>query len=200
MDSKKKWPFNLPKNIPKMTPKKEQLLIILLAGILLLVIAIPHESKKSEKKEGADDTAYTSDTISGDSSQSYARYMEKHLEEVLSQMSGVGDVTVMITLKASSEKVVEKDVEADNETVTESDSKGGSRSTANNTRGETTVYGGGNSDDQTPYISMEISPRVEGVVVLASGGGNALVVQNITDAVQALFGIDTHKIRIMKKN
>lgn len=36
--------------------------------------------------------------------------MEGHLEGVLSQMAGVGDVTVMITLKSSAEKVVEKDL------------------------------------------------------------------------------------------
>ncbi len=38
--------------------------------------------------------------------------MEEHLDEVLSQMAGVGEVTVMITLESSAEKVVEKDVEA----------------------------------------------------------------------------------------
>ncbi len=37
-------------------------------------------------------------------------------------------------------------------------------------------------------------------MVLAEGGENALVKRNITEAIQALFGIDTHKIRIMKKN
>ena len=49
-------------------------------------------------------------------------------------------------------------------------------------------------------MSKEITPQVEGVVVLAQGGDDPVVVQNITEAVQALFGIDTHKIRIMKKN
>ena len=39
---------------------------------------------------------------------------------------------------------------------------------------------------------------MEGVVVIAPGGDNAVVVKNITEAVQALFGIDTHKIRIVK--
>ena len=48
-------------------------------------------------------------------------------------------------------------------------------------------------------MSKERTPRVEGVVVAAGGGGDAVVVQNITECVQALFGIDTHKIRIVKK-
>ena len=115
-------------------------------------------------------------------------------------MAGVGDVTVMITLQSSAEKVVEKDVEAQSETVTESDSQGGTRTTQNSSHGEATVYDGDGSQGQAPYISKELSPQVEGVVVIASGGDNAVVKQNNTEAVQALFGIDTHKIRIMKKN
>jgi stage III sporulation protein AG len=114
-------------------------------------------------------------------------------------MSGVGEATVMITLSSSAEKVVEKDVETSNETVTESDSQGGSRTTKNGNRGETTIYNDKDSSG-APYISKELSPKVEGVIVIAEGGDDALVKQNITEAVQALFGIDTHKIRIMKKS
>ena len=125
--------------------------------------------------------------------------MEGHLEGVLSQMAGVGDVTVMITLKSSAEKVVEKDVEAQSETVTELTAREDA-TTQNSSHGEATVYDGDGSQEQAPYISKELSPQVEGVVVIASGGDNAVVKQNITEAVQALFGIDTHKIRIMKKN
>ena len=181
MDVKKKKRFEIPKNFSIKKLKKDQLLILLLVGILLVVIAIP---------TGGGEAAYGN----------YASYMEGHLEGVLSQMAGVGDVTVMITLQSSAEKVVEKDVEAQSETVTESDSQGGTRTTQNSSHGEATVYDGDGSQEQAPYISKELSPQVEGVVVIASGGDNAVVKQNITEAVQALFGIDTHKIRIMKKN
>ena len=102
--------------------------------------------------------------------------------------------------KGAAAVIVEKDVEAQSETVTESDSQGGTRTTQNSSHGESTVYDGDGSQGQAPYISKELSPQVEGVVVIASGGDNAVVKQNITEAVQALFGIDTHKIRIMKKN
>lgn len=108
-------------------------------------------------------------------------------------------MTVMITLKSSAEKVIEKDVETADEEVTESDSQGGTRTTRNKTRAEATIYSGGDSSGE-PYISKELSPRIEGVLVIAEGGGDSLVKQNITEVIQALFGIDTHKIRIMKKS
>lgn len=199
MDAKKKKRFEIPKNFSIKNLKKDQLLILLLVGILLVVIAIPTGKGKGAASkdagngapaDGGDEAAYNN----------YASYMEGHLERVLSQMAGVGEVTVMITLKSSAEKVVEKDVTAESETVTESDSQGGTRTTQNSSHGEATVYDGDGSQGQAPYISKELSPQVEGVVVIASGGDNAVVKQNITEAVQALFGIDTHKIRIMKKN
>ena len=110
----------------------------------------------------------------------------------------------------SAEKVVEKDVSTTSDTVDEEDSQGGVRKTENDSRGETTVYFGdggsgglrGSSYEgagQNPYVSKELTPRVEGVVVVAGGGDDAVVVKNITESVQALFGIDTHKIRIVKK-
>lgn len=201
MNNKKlgKWKLPTDFNIGKL--KKDQLLILLLAGILLLVIAVPTGKKGKEDDGGKVSASYTSDASSDNVSESdYVAYLENHLEQTLSQMEGAGDVEVMITLAASSEKIVEKDREDESEDLTESDSAGGTRSTQNMTQKETTVYNNDGNDRQTPYISKEITPKVEGVVVLASGGDRAVVVRNITEAVQALFGIDTHKIRIIKKN
>lgn len=209
MDAKKERKWKLPKNIPKDFPKgllrKDRLLIVLLAGILLVVIALPISSGKSST--GSSDTKGNSGTQSVTQSDSgYTEYIENHLEEVLSQVSGVGSVRVMVTLKASSEKIVEKDSETSSETVKEEDSQGGTRQTANNSRNETTVYNGGqegiadSQGGQSPYVTKELSPVIEGVVVIAAGGDNPVTVQNITEAVQALFDIDTHKIKVMKLN
>lgn len=190
--------------------KKDQIVILFLLGVLLLVIALP------EKKQAAEDNE---DFLTGEESaalsasmteQEYVSYMERNLERILSKMQGAGEVTVMITLKESAEKVVEKDVSTASDSVNEEDSQGGTRQTENESRGETTVYYGdggsgglrGSSYEgagQNPYVSKELTPRVEGVVVVAGGGDNAVVVKNITESVQALFGIDTHKIRIVKK-
>lgn len=178
--------------------KKDQLLILALAGILLLVIALPTEKKGTEKKK-TETGLGLSDGSAKASQDEYLCSLESRLEAALSQMEGVGDVTVMITLKSSAEKVVEKDMEVTDETVTESDSQGGARSSKNGGRKEATVYGDGGSAGE-PYVSKELSPRIEGVVVIAEGGSDSVVKQNITEAVQALFGIDTHKIRVIKKS
>ena len=40
--------------------------------------------------------------------------------------------------------------------------------------------------------------RVEGVTVLAQGGGSAVVQKEITEVMEALFGIEPHKIKVAK--
>lgn len=189
--------MRIPKDFSLKKIKKDQLLIIFLAGILLLVISLPAGKKGGRNGEESGIRGSTPDEEY--SQDEYLYNLERRLESALSQMAGVGDVTVMITLKSSAEKVVEKDFDMAKEAVTESDSQGGARSTQNNSHRETTVYADGNTQGE-PYVSKEISPQIEGVVVIAGGGGDSVVKQNITEAVQVLFGIDTHKIRIMKKS
>lgn len=182
--------------------KKDQLLIFLLSGILLLVIAIPVKTEKEEKtgvsqeedrKNGSLDAAGSSGETD-----SYVRLQEERLREVLQKVEGVGKAEVMITLQTSAEKVVEKDIPSTWQDVEESDSGGGTRMTREESQTEETVYQEEEDGSRTPYVVKELEPRVEGVIVIAQGGGDAKVRQNILEAVQALFSVEAHKIKIMK--
>lgn len=54
-------------------------------------------------------------------------------------------------------------------------------------------------DEQGELFSIsEAKEDVCGVVVVAEGAGNARVDARISDAIKALFGIDAHKISIVK--
>ena len=180
--------------------RKDQLLIFFLVGVLLLVIALPSGTKEKEKDSRHSEIDGEEAVGTQAEEQDYARYLERRLEETLSQLDGAGNVRVMVTLQSSAQKIIEKDTQGERDAITEEDSQGGRRTSENTSHQETTVYEGMGEKSQEPYVSKELTPRVEGVVVLAEGGENALVKRNITEAIQALFGIDTHKIRIMKKN
>lgn len=184
--------------------KKDQLVIFLLFGILLLVIAIPTEpageSKELQKEREAQTETLMegSETNGGEVADSYERQQEVRLKEVLQKVEGVGEVEVMLTLQTSAEKVVEKDTPSSWQTVEESDANGGSRVTQEESWTEETIFQESSDGSRTPYIVKQLEPKVEGVIVIAEGGGNAAVQQNILEAVQALFSVEAHKIKIMK--
>lgn len=158
-------------------PMKNKWLLLLLAGLLLLVIALPVSEPESEEREETESGTVTEED--------YASMAESKLETILAQMEGAGKVKVMITLSSSSEKIVEKDEET-------------SKDETQSTSSETTVYEETADRGQTPYVSKELTPAVEGVVVLCEGGDEPVVVQQITEAVEALFSVESHKIKVVK--
>lgn len=178
--------------------KKDQWLIVFLAGVLLLVIAIPTGSNKNagENEDGVKSVLSQEDDSAIEDGTSYETQLEERLEEILRSVEGVGRVEVMITLKNDGESVVEKDKETSSQSTTGAED--GSQ-TVQQQSSETTVYEN-QTDEGSPFISKETKPEVEGVLVVAEGGGNAVTAQNISEAIQALFNIEVHKIKIVKMN
>ena len=60
--------------------------------------------------------------------------------------------------------------------------------TEDNTEEESSIYRQNADASSEPYVNTELSPGIEGVAVIAQGAGNAVIRQEITEAVQALFG------------
>ena len=79
--------------------------------------------------------------------------LESRLEELLSNVEGVGEVEVIIMT---------------------------------------------GDEGNTENFSISSKNEVTGVLVAAQGAGSAVTVQNIQQAIMALFQIDAHKIRVMK--
>ena len=131
--------------------------------------------------------------------QQYERLLEKRVEDTLECVEGVGKVKVMLTLKSSEEKVVEKDSQREENEITEEDSEGGSRVSEDRSLSHTSIYEQKSDGTQTPYVSKEMAPEIEGMVIAADGGDDPVVVKNLTEAVQALFGVEAHKIKLMKR-
>ncbi len=182
--------------------KKEQYLILLLFGVLLIVIALPVKDDSGTAEEPPyglenEETAAGAETGGKEASEAdqYCRELEERLKRVLMQVSGAGEVEVMITLKYTQGMVVEKDQELASSTTAETDSAGGVRNSTETSRNESTVYTNGNEE---PFVVKQSLPEIEGVLVVCSGGGNAVVKTEITEAVHALFAVEAHKIRIMK--
>lgn len=201
--------------LKKLIGNKNNLLILVLLGVLMLVIALPVKENPGDTGNKEKTGSGTSGTVqsktdagngaaeasqaayTGSDTESYAAWMEEKLEEALSQMAGAGKVKVVISMKSSEEKVVEKDQPVTRSNTSETDSGGGTRNINNLETGESTVYSSEGTDSE-PYVVKVIQPEVEGVIVLAEGAGTGNVSKNISEAIQVLFGIDAHKIKVVK--
>ena len=163
-------------------------MIILLVGILLLVMAIPTSSGTKSGSEVnfqkgqslVEGDNYDKEEKNESVKDEYRKQLEQELEELLSKMDGVGKVSVMLTLKDSGADVLDKNV------------KRGADSS------ETTTVVYEKDNEEAPYVTNRFTPDIEGVFIVAQGGDNAVTIANISDAVMALFGVEPHKIKIVK--
>ena len=177
--------------------EKSQWSILLLTGALLMVIAIPTGGKKQAQTD--EPAKEELDLQTAKEEHNYAREVEKKLKGVLSRIEGAGRVEVMVTLEDFGESVVEKDVKSESSDLQESDGTGGIRTEKSSVTDRQTVYQGENSE-KAPFVGKEKLPKVAGVLVVAHGGENTVVKQNISDAVMALFQIDVNRIKVVKMN
>ena len=72
-----------------------------------------------------------------------------------------------------------------------------SRSSEEKSSTSTSIYHDSTNGNE-PYVTMEKMPEIEGIIIVAQGGGDGTVATNITSAVEALLNVPAHKIKILK--
>ncbi len=198
---------------------RDNLLVLVLGGILLFIIALPTKevNESVSQKNGGQETGSagsllsfsldetsesTADNGGGGQTSSYAseayvRNLEQRLTDILSKMADVGKVQVLITLKSSEELIVEKEQPISRSNTSEQDAAGGSRTVNEMNSEENTVYRTDGSSSE-PYVVKTLTPTIEGVLVVAEGAGSGTVSRTIVEIVQTLFGVDAHKVKVVK--
>ena len=136
--------------------------------------------------------------MSGSTALSYEQQLEQRLEAVLSHVDGVGSVEVMIVLRSSEEKVWRVDRDTSYSVTQETDQNGGSRRVESQEVAEDTILSG-QTGQQGPILEKELKPEISGVIVSAGGGDSPRIQAEISAAVEALFGIPSHKIKVLKR-
>ena len=154
---------------------KSDFVVLILLGVMVMIVAMPTGAKQSQKetqtKEQKEQQLQTED--------SYKEQLQQ-LKELLEHMDGVGKTRVMLTFSDEGTDQLDKNVIKDG-----------------NKKEETTVvYDTG--DTRQPYVICRQMPRIEGVVVVAQGGGNAKTVTEVSNAVMSLFPVEAHKVVVVK--
>ena len=153
---------------------KSDFVVLILLGVMVMIVAMPTGAKQSQKEtqtqEQKEQQLQTED--------SYKEQLQQQLKELLEH--GVGKTRVMLTFSDEGTDQLDKNVTKDG-----------------NKKEETTVvYDTG--DTRQPYVICRQMPKIEGVVVVAQGGGNAKTVTEISNAVMSLFPVEAHKVVVVK--
>ena len=172
--------------------------MLLGAGVLLLVLSVPDFFRSDTKEENTVTASIQTGQNKISTTEEYVQQLEMRLEQLLSQVEDAGMVQVMITVQASREKVVLKDLSSVQEITTEQDGAGGVRTITQTEKQEESVMVQ-TDGDEVPYVTKELEPEVEGVVVIAEGSGSGTVDLDLVEAVQALFDLPAHKIKVLKR-
>lgn len=120
--------------------------------------------------------------------------LQEELEDILSKMNGIGKVDVLITYSRKS-TVVPMYSQTESTSVTEeTDSGGGTRKQESSNVNKEVVTDG----DNKAITETVLLPKIEGAIVIAEGGGNAVIKSNIVQAVSAVTGLATYKIQVFE--
>lgn len=153
---------------------------IIVAGIVCVVLCLIYfsffQSKQNNKNEENSTEEYSSAV-------EYVDYLENKLSNVLSKISGVGEVNVVITLESG----FSFEYATDSETKTTI-----TNGTETTITTETVIL-----VSNEPVVMKEIYPVLKGVVIVAKGAEDFSIKMNILTAVETVLEIDRNNITIL---
>lgn len=115
--------------------------------------------------------------------------LQTQLEDILSTISGVGQVRVMLTVDSDGERQLAQD--------TQLSYSGDTAAPEDYSRKSETVLLDGSGGDETVVV-RRTWPTYRGALVVCQGGGSAEVRLAVTGAVAALTGLPTDRVTVAK--
>lgn len=165
----------LPKKILAGLKKYKYAVLILLLGIALMLLPFG-------KKEEAPEAEVQEDTLTDEA---YAQALEQRLEDMLCQVSGAGQVRVMLTLQTGSRTEYQTDTQiSDSETQSQEERK-------------TVILSEGSAYDKAAVSAVQY-PRFQGALILCQGADQSTVRLSLVNAVAALTGLSSGQITVIK--
>ena len=164
---------------------------VIIAVILGAVILLIFFSTFSSSTSGTDSVNNSYST----SASEYVLQLETKLSKILSNISGAGQVSVMIAVEGSSQLIIATSTEERNNSTSTTQSGGVINSNTSVTIIETPILVS-TQGTNSPLVLQEIKPTVKGVIVVAQGADNIRVKLELLRAVVALLGVDSENIEI----
>ena len=174
----------------KKKPENLVFFLIILIVTVIVINVIWKDDKKDEDKTNSNskkladvtEKNYTEDTL------------ETRLENILSNIVGVGNVDVLITYNETEEIIPVYNKNGKKSTTNETDSSGGTRVVEDSESSEEVVL-----ENNKIITQKTVSPKIEGAIITATGANNSNVKAYIIQAVEVATGLPTHKIQVFEK-
>lgn len=160
--------------------------IILIIGVAILLFTSSFFGRDGAKT-AKEDTVQVSSAV--------GKELQTELADILSQIAGAGEVSVMITYEGTGEKYYAADVTS--ESTNSSDVAGQETSREQESAKQSTKL---ITPSNEPVLTKENYPKVQGVIVVCDGARDAQVRQDITSAVRAALDVADHKISVFARN
>ncbi|MBO2527049.1 MAG: hypothetical protein CW335_02575 [Clostridiales bacterium] len=169
----------LPKKMIFLLKKYKYAVLVFVIGIALLLLPIGKTEKRTEEapiaKERSDDA--------------YVQQLEGRLETLLSQIRGAGIVHVMLTLQTGSRTEYQTD------TQLSSDTSG--TENRNSEERKTVILSEGSAYDRAA-VSAVLYPQFQGALIISEGAEHPAVRLDLINAVEALAGLNSSQITVVK--
>ena len=188
--------------------KKIENLVFLIVLVIITVVIINiiwNGDKTTNKEQSNNDTSKqlattNNQTVNQNQIQGTSESnLETRLEEILSQIQGVGAVKVLLNYSESSEVVAMYNETSRSSNTQETDTEGGSRTIQETDTQKDIIYQEENGE-KTPITQKIVQPKIEGAIITAKGASQVNVKTNIIQAVEAVTGLATHKIQVFEMN
>lgn len=174
--------------------KKVENLITFL--ILLVILIVSLNSIYGEEETKTENDTSVVQKIAKDNT--YKSEFEMRLENILSKISGAGEVSVMVSYENEVRKIPMVDTKNTTTITSEKDSSGGERKTEEMNQEQIIVYES-NGSNKAPVIQEYTVPKILGVIVVAEGASDSSVKEKIINAVSSVTDVASHKIQVLEK-
>ncbi|HHW66740.1 MAG: stage sporulation protein [Epulopiscium sp.] len=203
MEKIKEWLKSLHKENKKII---SNILFLTGMGILFIVLGntiftdIPKTISRMQNKSSNTSRIINETNQSYEENKSYEEIMEERIENIFSKMEGVGKVKVMITISYGREVHIAEDVNSTYSITNEEDQQGGRREVKNEDVQSKIVMQSTGSGSTQPIVLKEKQPEIQGILILAEGGDDPRIKQQLTAASETLLGVPAHKVQVFKMN
>lgn len=176
-------------------------LVIFAIILIVTIVAINYiwsgDSDKKEENNEITKKLATEQPNTENKKSNEGENTEERLENILSNIKGVGTAKVLLTYSQTSQIMPMYDEDSTESTTEEKDSGGGTRIINESSTKKDIIYEE-NNGVKTPITQSVVNPKIEGAIITAQGAGDANVKANIIQAVEAVTGLATYKIQVFE--